>query len=133
MASDDEYEILSHDRVEHLRNEVDRLRTDTTNINKHESELITSMNRLTAHIAKLINIFENVEKDLTEEKAKSKDKDAKIERLLNQNAMIIKDYEDYQKNYSQQSQDNYNQYDQEYAPPQTPPRPNQRPPQGNFR
>ncbi|MCF7866721.1 hypothetical protein K9L67_02900 [Candidatus Woesearchaeota archaeon] len=57
---DDEYELLSHKRIQNLRDEVDRLKSSNAIKQNEKSELISSINRLDNSINKLITIFEKI-------------------------------------------------------------------------
>lgn len=67
----DDYELLPHEELENLRQEIDRLKNTPFPNTKQSKSLLESMETLSLSINKLIKIFEGAQEDLIREYSES--------------------------------------------------------------
>ncbi|MCF7871524.1 hypothetical protein K9L97_00655 [Candidatus Woesearchaeota archaeon] len=61
----DEYELLPHEEIQKLRNELDDIKKNNSILGQDQKILINSMERLNASITTLTKIFEHAQEELT--------------------------------------------------------------------
>jgi hypothetical protein len=86
--ADEEYEILPHEEIEHLRREVEKLKKSPYGETGKGQTLLDSMERLTNSINRLVKLLEEVEEEVIEEYEKNKPPAHQMNKLLDQNEKI---------------------------------------------
>ena len=89
MDSEEEYELLPHGKIEYLRTEIDRLKTDKILQSGAQSHLLEAVQKLHKAIDKLYDLFDNVEKDLLDEYKEDNSPNITMQKLIEQNEQII--------------------------------------------
>lgn len=85
---DEEYEILPHEQVEHLRKEVDKLKSNPFIKSNSSENLLTAIERLTKSINRLEDLFQSINNVLLDEYRKGDGPDQKLDKLMEQNKQI---------------------------------------------
>ncbi len=89
--SDDEYEILPHEEIEHLRKEVHELKQNPLKGFGKSHDLIESIDRLSISIDRLLRLFETADKALYNEYHKGyHEQSDHLNRIEEQNKKIAK-------------------------------------------
>jgi len=91
MEDSDEYELLPHEQIEHLRRELEKLKNNPF-VKSHEGDqLFGAVKNLTESVDKLYELFSNVQEDLVKEYAETKGEgksSEKMDLILEQNKHI---------------------------------------------
>jgi len=85
---DEEYEILPHERVEHLRKEVEKLKSNPFIESNSSEKLLSSIDKLTKSINRLEDLFQSINNVLLDEYRKGDGPDQKLDKILEQNKQI---------------------------------------------
>ncbi|PIN80462.1 hypothetical protein COV13_03490 [Candidatus Woesearchaeota archaeon CG10_big_fil_rev_8_21_14_0_10_32_9] len=85
---DEEYEILPHERVEHLRKEVEKLKSNPFIESNSSEKLLSSIDKLTKSINRLEDLFQSINNVLLDEYRKGDGPDQKLDKILDQNKQI---------------------------------------------
>lgn len=89
MAEDSEYELLPHEEVEKLREDVERLKNNPLGKRYGGVDLIDSVHNLTQTINYMNKLFENTNKEMAEE-FKSTNLQEQFKSISSQNEQIAK-------------------------------------------
>ncbi|MFT4282986.1 MAG: hypothetical protein ACMXX6_01025 [Candidatus Woesearchaeota archaeon] len=88
MTSQDDYELLPHQEVEHLRKEVEKLRTSPSGSAKIDQRLINSIEQLNHSIQKLESVFDSVRKDILKDYEVNEKPEDLLKKLIEQNKSV---------------------------------------------
>lgn len=89
MSDDSEYELLPHEEIEHLRNEVEKLKNNPLGKRYGGVDLIDSVHNLTNSINHMNKIFEQTNQEMLQE-FESSSIDGQFKSLASQNEQIAK-------------------------------------------
>ncbi|MGV8162378.1 MAG: hypothetical protein ACP5N2_03555 [Candidatus Nanoarchaeia archaeon] len=85
---DDAYELISHDEVEKLKKEIERLKSNPFIQNSSDDKLYESVRGLNESVNKLYSLFENINRQLMKEYQSGESPEEKIDMILEQNKSI---------------------------------------------
>ncbi|MGV8169187.1 MAG: hypothetical protein ACP5N3_03975 [Candidatus Nanoarchaeia archaeon] len=85
---EEEYELVSHEEVEKLKKEIERLKSNPFIQNSSDDKLYDSVRALNESVNKLYSLFENINRQLMKEYQSGESPEEKIDRLLEQNKII---------------------------------------------
>ena len=88
MSGEDDYEILPHEEVEHLRKEAEKLRTSPSGQGQIDQRLISSIQQLTHSIQKLESVFDSVRKDILRDFETTEKPEDLLKKLIEQNKSV---------------------------------------------
>jgi flagellar hook-associated protein FlgK len=88
MNSQDDYELLPHQEVEHLRKEVEKLKSSPSGQSKLDQKLISSIESLTTSIHRLESVFDSVRKDILKDYETTERPEDLLKQLIKQNKSI---------------------------------------------
>jgi len=116
-VANDEYELLPHAEIEHLRREVDRLKKNPLGDTQASISLLGSINALNENIEKLVRIFQSANDDMTR-MARDGNVLEQLHRLRDENAKIAHAMVALSEMFDRRQPTTSPQYDEPASPPE---------------
>lgn len=91
VSNSEEYQIVNEDELKKLRSEVEQIKKNPLQDMQSSLTLIESMDRLATQVERLVQLFDQANKELYDEYSEGfKDDAKKLDKLITQNEKIAK-------------------------------------------